>query len=67
MNLENFVWEPKCYEGFRETVEKEILVDKIYERFFEVEEGDVVFDIGASLGPFTYSILHKKPSQVFAF
>ena len=67
MNLENFVWEPKCYEGFRETVEKEIFVDKIYERFFEVEEGDVVFDIGASLGPFTYSILHKNPSQVFAF
>lgn len=67
MNIENFVWEPKCYEGFRETVEKEIFVDKIYERFFEVEEGDIVFDIGASLGPFTYSILHKNPSQVFAF
>ena len=67
MNIENFVWEPKCYEGFRETVEKEIFVDKIYERLFEVEEGDIVFDIGASLGPFTYSILHKNPSQVFAF
>lgn len=67
MNLENFIWEPKCYDGFRETVEKEIFVDKIYERFFEVEEGDIVFDIGASLGPFTYSILHKNPSHVFAF
>jgi len=67
MNLENFIWEPKCYDGFKETVEKEIFVDKIYERMFEVEEGDIVFDIGASLGPFTYSILEKKPSQVFAF
>lgn len=67
MNLEKFIWEPKCYDGFKETVTKEIFVDKIYERYFEVEEGDVVFDIGASLGPFTYSILHKNPSQVFAF
>ena len=67
MNLENFVWEPKCYDGFRETVTKEIFIDKIYERHVQVEEGDVVFDIGASLGPFTFSILDKNPSQVFAF
>ena len=67
MNLDEFVWEPKCYDGFRETVEKEIFVDKIYERHVQVEEGDVVFDIGASLGPFTFSILDKNPSQVFVF
>ena len=67
MNINEFIWEPKCYDGFKETVEKEIFEDKIYERFVEVEEGDVVFDIGASLGPFTYSILDKNPSQVFAF
>lgn len=65
--MENFIWEPKCYDGFRETVEKEIFIDKIYERHVAVEESDVVFDIGASLGPFTYSILNKNPSQVFAF
>ena len=67
MNLDQFVWEPKCYDGFRETVEREIFVDKIYERHVQVEEGDVVFDIGASLGPFTYSILDKNPLQVFVF
>jgi FkbM family methyltransferase len=67
MNLGEFVWEPKCYDGFRETVEKEIFVDKIYERHVQVEEGDVVFDIGGSLGPFTFSILDKNPSQVFIF
>lgn len=67
MNLDSFIWEPECYQGFKETVYQEIFVDKIYEKCFEVEEGDVVFDIGASLGPFTYSILHKKPSHVFAF
>jgi FkbM family methyltransferase len=67
MNIENFIWEPECYEGFRETVSKEIFEDNIYEKFFEVEKGDIVFDIGASLGPFTYSILDKEPSHVFCF
>jgi FkbM family methyltransferase len=67
MNLDEFIWEPKCYDGFRKTVEQEIFIDKIYERHVQVEEGDVVFDIGASLGPFTFSILDKNPSQVFVF
>jgi FkbM family methyltransferase len=51
----------------RDSIIQEIFVDKCYEKFFEVEEGDVVLDIGASVGPFTYSILHKKPKQVFCF
>ena len=67
MNLNDFKWEPVCYDGFKETMIQEIFIDKIYEKFFEVEEGDIVFDIGASLGPFTYSILNKNPSHVFAF
>lgn len=54
-------------EYHRDAITKEIFIDKCYERFFEVEEGDVVLDIGASVGPFTYSILHKKPKQVFCF
>jgi hypothetical protein len=29
MNLEQFTWEPKCYDGFRETVTREIFEDKI--------------------------------------
>lgn len=65
--MENFIWQPECYPGFRETVEKEIFIDRMYERYFEVEEGDVVFDVGASLGPFTYSILDKNPTHVFTF
>ena len=67
MDTSKFIWEPECHEGFKEIVEKEIFIDIVYERYFEVEEGDVVFDVGASLGPFTYSILDKNPSQVFAF
>lgn len=44
---------------------KEIFIDRCYEKYFEVENGDIVVDIGASVGPFTYSILNKKPKHVF--
>tara|TARA_Y100000310_G_scaffold251987_1_gene258630 strand:- start:1043 stop:2752 length:1710 start_codon:yes stop_codon:yes gene_type:complete len=50
---------------FGDYVYNEVYVDKIYERLTQVEKGDVVVDIGASFGPFTYSILHKEPSKVF--
>lgn len=52
---------------FRKTLEKEIFVDDIYQKFFSVNDGDVVFDVGASIGPFTYSILKKNPSKVYCF
>jgi len=51
----------------KDSMTQEIFVDKCYERFFEVEQNDIVLDIGASVGPFTYSILHKNPKQVFCF
>ena len=50
---------------FRGIVEKEIFERDDYQKFFKVEKEDVVVDIGASVGPFTYSILSKTPSKVF--
>lgn len=52
---------------FKDTVEKEIFVDNVYQKFFEVEHDDVVFDVGASSGPFTFSIKDKSPSKVYCF
>lgn len=49
----------------KQSMENEIFNRRIYEKFFDVEEGDIVFDVGASVGPFTYSILHKNPFHVF--
>ena len=54
-------------EYHKESIIREIFVDKCYEKFFEVEKGDIVLDVGASVGPFTYSILNKKPKHVFCF
>ena len=49
----------------KEGMIKEIFIDHCYEKFYQIKEGDIVVDIGASVGPFTYSILHKKPKHVF--
>ena len=49
----------------KQAMYNEIFEQRLYEQFFEVEEGDIVLDIGSSVGPFTYSILDKKPKHVF--
>ena len=54
-------------EWFKKTVEKEIFIDNVYQKFFKVEEGDIVFDIGASSGPFTYLIKEQNPEKVYCF
>jgi len=63
-NDHSFDWGKKS-EWYVNAVTKEIFEGNIYERIFQVEEGDVVVDLGASLGPFTYSILPKNPKQCF--
>lgn len=68
IDLNNFNW------GWMETPEakvlkslltKEIFENRIYEKFFTVDEDDIVLDIGSSVGPFVYSILDKKPKHVY--
>jgi FkbM family methyltransferase len=59
-----FDWGGKT-DWYKDQATKEIFEDNTYERFFEVEEGDIVVDLGASLGPFTYKILPKNPKQCY--
>lgn len=51
-------------QWYKDTISEEIFVQKIYDKFFTVEEGDVVLDVGASLGPYTFSILDNNPKHV---
>jgi len=39
----------------------------VYTKFFDVEKNDIVFDIGASVGPFTNFIINKFPKEVHCF
>jgi len=54
-------------DWFRKTAERKIFIDNVYQKFFKVEEGDVVFDVGASVGPFTHLIKEQNPSKVYCF
>jgi hypothetical protein len=64
LSLEKFNWGPTSDYCIREFTE-EIFERKDYEKLFEVEEGDIVVDIGSSVGEFTYSILHKNPKHCY--
>ena len=65
-DFSDFFWgEEEPHESFKDFITKETLVDRIYEKVMSVEEGDIVVDIGASIGPFAYSILDKNPKHVY--
>lgn len=49
----------------KRSITREIYEYGLYNKFFDVEGGDIVLDIGASIGPFTYSILHREPKHVY--
>ena len=34
MDTNKFIWEPECHIGFKEIVEQEIFVDRVYEKFY---------------------------------
>ena len=54
-------------QWFKNIVEKEIFEQNVYEKFFTVEEKDIVFDVGASVGPFTYTLKDKNPQKIYCF
>jgi FkbM family methyltransferase len=66
IDINNFDW-GESSDWYKHFIGDEIFIQRIYEKFFTVEENDVVFDVGASLGIFTYSILDKNPKHVFCF
>jgi autotransporter strand-loop-strand O-heptosyltransferase len=62
--LDGFNWGGKN-NWYSDAAIQEIENDNMYDRLFTVEEGDIVVDLGASLGPFTYSILPNNPKQCY--
>ena len=68
IDLNNFDWgwmENSEVTDLKPLLTREVFEDRIYEKFFTVDEDDIVLDIGSSVGPFVYSILDKKPKHVY--
>ncbi len=66
-NLEEFEW--GIMEGYdlKDILIRELFEEQIYNRHFPVNEGDIVVDVGASVGPFIWTIMDKNPKHVYAF
>lgn len=65
LELDNFNWGPTS-EKFKKQVINEIFNGiNDYEKLFEVEKNDIVVDIGATVGEFTYKILNKNPKHCY--
>ena len=65
MDTTKFDWGPTS-ENFKKQVINEIFNGiNDYEKLFEVEKNDIVVDIGATVGEFTYKILNKNPKHCY--
>lgn len=67
--LENFSWGAlEAHDkDLKDLIFQEIWIDRIYHRHFEVKSGDIVVDVGASVGPFSCLAAENDPSQIYTF
>lgn len=56
----------KNYQLMKEVAIREIEEENIYERFFKINKGDIVVDVGAHVGIFTKKALNAGASRVLA-
>lgn len=64
LDFDNFDW-GDVKEVDKKTILRENL-NRVYEKYFNVEKNDVVVDIGAYTGDFIYSILDEEPEHCWA-
>ena len=65
-NFSNFDW-GTANDWYKKSILEEFTENSVYCRIFNVEEDDIVVDVGASNGPFPYVIKNKKPLHVYCF
>jgi FkbM family methyltransferase len=52
------------HNWFCRQLETEIFRDNVYQKYFSVESGDTVLDLGASVGIFPFVIQNKNPQRI---
>jgi len=66
--IENTIAEFDWGANWQETIDivgHEIFINKIYEQFALVKDGDIVVDIGSNVGAFGYSIKEKNIKKIY--
>lgn len=64
MNYADFDWGVTTAE-YIELFAQENFIDRTYERFYKIKKDDIVLDIGANYGSFSYSLTDAKPKHIF--
>lgn len=65
-DLSDFSWGSNEIDPqFAQMLYHELFVDRVYEKHFGINEGDIVLDAGANVGGFTKSIMQYKPKHVY--
>ena len=58
------LWGP-TEDSIRDIITQEIFVDKVYEKYYKVKSQDIIVDIGANCGAFTYSLQDSNIKHAF--
>lgn len=69
------VYIPERYQQFswfnfhdlKNEQQSEIFIDDSYQKYVQVEEGDLVVDVGAGIGAFAFKVKEKNPKKVYCF
>ena len=64
MNYNDFDW-GDTDKAYIDLFTEENFVERTYERLYKVKENDVVLDIGANCGSFSYSIKDVNPKHIY--
>lgn len=65
VTMHNFDWGQSTTPE-KELIHREIFKENTYARVFDVQEGDVVMDIGAHVGVFSIKAIPRKPKMIVA-
>lgn len=66
INKSDFDW-GHSNDWYKTQINEEVFTNKIYQKFFDVEENDIVLDLGASIGPFAQTTKDKKIKHIYCF
>lgn len=67
MDYSEFEWGKfgELYQFHKDSITNEIFVNRIYEKIFKVEDGDIVVDFGSSVGPFPFTLHDRKVKYLY--
>lgn len=64
MNYDNFDW-GTTDKTYIDLFTEENFINRTYERLYKIKENDIVIDVGANCGSFSYSLKESKPKHLY--